>query len=1416
MPDVSRYLVLDLGATHHMFYHPNQSQGETVQITTLSGTTHGKLSTTTTCRIYTSDDDVIRLRFASAIRSAKFNTNLISLVQLASEGWNIDIQKLELRDPADRIYPITVIDNLFCLEITKDIPDEEVHIAYHQAHNQNGSYAMNSTASAEILRGMQLLHLRLGHFSERKIYDSILAGAKFGPEALTAKPTKPKIPCAGCLKGKCRKPHKQRHGERAELEPGELIHIDLKEKVETSYNGCQYWVHFTDDKTRFSMPFALKTKDGVASAFRQFIVEAQSNRHTVRSVRCDNASILVHGKMKAVLKEFNISDKPSPKYDPEANGRAESAVGVFWDHAIAVLESSTNVPHKFWPLILKTLAMIRNNLIHSATGKIPAAEWLIEGVQDLSLLRVIGSTIYIYIPKHLRTAHQPRSQKFIFVGMKNPYTAYLKDPDSDTIIERGHMAKSIELFNADGTIANIDTHKLLRIEGGAATTATSANQDTSTTLPATSAEGGVSETPTEGGVHLTSTEGGASIQPTDKDPQRTTPWNSNIETNSPFSSAGHEEYMPVKKEWKKLEHRYGPHTFECHRRTDKANALMPDRPGCSPSDPFQNYTPRRYENLFIHPPYSEAQQHLDHAVKCFENDHTITATAIVPSWKRFDVSKWQLVDTIPAGTKFFQNPNGSKPTATKWDVNILRLNREEEMPEPREITRNLKLIGIRILKIGVHRDGELLSSISTIRTDSHGILTVFNTALLERYPSTWKLLIEHSGQHPQMLRQVRVKGFSWSNEWTGLTTSYDANKREYDICFSNGQVSIARRKDIEPIQPTTALASMAAADCDPNPILTYENRNNIYIPDNSRDLEKMPDGPLKSLYMTAGFSEAENLRQQKVYREVRRDKVPAKRRIIKSRIVYTIKWDPMTGLMDKPKARIVACGYSQVYGIDFTDTYASTPKLSTARFFIHCVVQYSLKMIEFDIKAAYLHSILEESIFMYPPHGMPNKDENGNEIVWELLKSLYGLRQAGHNWMNDLFSFLKQYGLTQDQCDTSLWSLHDSNGEPQLILFVHTDDGKLAFKDRTIADKFMDALSAKFNVGSRKDSIDRIFNIKVDQRPDGTIKLSQTQYIMDLAAQYNIVANTKITTPMQPDFKMEVKDALTEDEKIAMRKRPFLSLLSALLWLCRCTRYDIAVSLCILSRASSNPNPSHWDALIRILKYLINTKDRGIAYQQTSTPNKLCVFSDSSHANDPVTLRSIGGHLTTIGGNILDWSSRHQPYIALHSGEAETIQAASVGTTHILYWRQLFDTTLKFIPEATLLLDSTTAQAILSEPIHTTLQKHIRIRLFFVREHYKANELSIKHIPGTENPSDMLTKPLPIQTIIKLRRMIRVWGGDSNYQHSPSVTLGKRKTSAASTSDSRSSKRARAHISWHNWSQATSAASSPDDIDFIF
>ena len=153
-------------------------------------------------------------------------------------------------------------------------------------------------------------------------------------------------------------------------------------------------------------------------------------------------------------------------------------------------------------------------------------------------------------------------------------------------------------------------------------------------------------------------------------------------------------------------------------------------------------------------------------------------------------------------------------------------------------------------------------------------------------------------------------------------------------------------------------------------------------------------------------------------------------------------------------------------------------------------------MEEFDITAAYLHSSLELLVYMRPPFGLDRRrDDHGRPLVWKLKKSLYGLRQAGHNWMRDLFRFLTEYGLFQSQSDTSLWFKRAEDGNIELITFVHTDDGKIAGTNESVCNDFMTALKKRFNVGTHNKFIDRMFNIKVDQRNDRTIKLNMEKYI---------------------------------------------------------------------------------------------------------------------------------------------------------------------------------------------------------------------------------------------------------------------------------------------------------------------------------
>ena len=448
------------------------------------------------------------------------------------------------------------------------------------------------------------------------------------------------------------------------------------------------------------------------------------------------------------------------------------------------------------------------------------------------------------------------------------------------------------------------------------------------------------------------------------------------------------------------------------------------------------------------------------------------------------------------------------------------------------------------------------------------------------------------------------------------------------------------------------------------------------------------------------------------------------------------------------------------------------------RMFMFIVVTYEMKMDEFDVRAAYLHSYLTETIYMKPPHGLERYDENGNELIWLLVKSLYGLRQSGHNWMVDFFSFLEGYGMSQSPADTSLWFLH-KNGVPIIALFVHTDDGKIAYSDHLERDRFMDALCKRFDIGSQQEQLTRMFNIKVNYLPDGSFLLNQKAYIMDLARTYNLEQNPEINTPMSSHFVIKVKSELTEAEKLKMKTRPFLSLFSALLWVNRCTRHDISVALIVISRALSNPDPTHWNQLIRILTYLVNTCEEGLEYKAIDQPLALSVLVDASHASCPITGRSISGLYVTCGNCLLDWYCKHQPYTTLSSGEAETV-AGATAVTHLLYWKQLFLHAFQLSVQTFLFSDSTTCRNILTNPIHNTSMKHIRTRLFFTREHARAGVFKLLHTPGDDNPSDALTKPLSFQRIQHLMQVLKSWG----YR-----VLNFIRTSAQASADEPSAKR---------------------------
>ncbi|XRB16516.1 gamma-glutamylcyclotransferase [Pseudoscourfieldia marina] len=78
--------------------------------------------------------------------------------------------------------------------------------------------------------------------------------------------------------------------------------------------------------------------------------------------------------------------------------------------------------------------------------------------------------------------------------------------------------------------------------------------------------------------------------------------------------------------------------------------------------------------------------------------------------------------------------------------------------------------------------------------------------------------------------------------WDGLIVGYDTNTQVYEIAVSNGEFDDAKKNEFD-VKGSRAYDGKTG---DTNPILTSENRKNIFVPTNSRELMAMKPGPLKS------------------------------------------------------------------------------------------------------------------------------------------------------------------------------------------------------------------------------------------------------------------------------------------------------------------------------------------------------------------------------------------------------------------------------------------------------------------------------------------------------------------------------------------------------------------------------------------
>ena len=140
-------------------------------------------------------------------------------------------------------------------------------------------------------------------------------------------------------------------------------------------------------------------------------------------------------------------------------------------------------------------------------------------------------------------------------------------------------------------------------------------------------------------------------------------------------------------------------------------------------------------------------------------------------------------------------------------------------------------------------------------------------------------------------------------------------------------------------------------------------------------------------------------------------KRPENREITNCKWLFKLKED------GRYKARLVAQGFTQTYGVDYFETYAPVAQFASIRLLFALAAKFELKIQQMDVNTAFLYGTLDEEIFMEQAPGFVQDED----LVCHLRKSLYSLKQAPRVWYQVIDEFFHSIGLECSTADLAVY-----------------------------------------------------------------------------------------------------------------------------------------------------------------------------------------------------------------------------------------------------------------------------------------------------------------------------------------------------------------------------------------------------------
>ncbi|KAA0050709.1 Beta-galactosidase [Cucumis melo var. makuwa] len=392
------------------------------------------------------------------------------------------------------------------------------------------------------------------------------------------------------------------------------------------------------------------------------------------------------------------------------------------------------------------------------------------------------------------------------------------------------------------------------------------------------------------------------------------------------------------------------------------------------------------------------------------------------------------------------------------------------------------------------------------------------------------------------------------------------------------------------------------------------------------------------------------------------------------------------GTLDRHKTRLVTKGFTQTYGIDYSETFSPVAKLNTVRVLLSVAVNKNWPLYQLDVKNAFLNGDLVEEVYMSLPPG-----------------------------------FEAQFGQQASKTGNIA------------ILIVYVDDIVLTRDDQTEISQLKQRIGDEFEI---KDlgNLKYFLGMEVARSKEG-ISVSQRKYTFDLLTETGMLGCCPADTPIEFNCKPG-----NFDDQVPVDKEQYQRFVGKLIYLSH-TRPDISFVVSVVSQFMEAPYEKHVEAVNRILRYLKNTPGKGLMFRKTNRKT-IEAYTDSNWAGSVIDRKYTSSYCTFVWGNLVTWRIKKQSVVVRSSAEAE-YRAMSLEICKEIWLQKVLsdlhqecETPLKFF------CDNKAAISIANNPVQHDRTKHVEIDRHFIKERLDSESICISYIPSSQQIADILTKGL--------------------------------------------------------------------------